>query len=293
MIKIIYVFILFFIFTSKNKNINNSSKISDISIQNKIVIKEKEVNFFYSVSPIIYNDEILINSSYVLGNDNYYSPVLDNSITIKHDKENQHINIKCNFPFDKRIIVKVFSAKNNNIFTKIILDYKQKFELINCDLLLDSDNNYFYLKPELDITLGSIKIEREVKYKSIEFDADYISDVKKQMLNESERLIYNRTHSNDIVFKHNFSGFETSDAINLFSKNDNKVFSSFSNKVEYSYFDYSNNVLINDVQTYNVYDLLKNEFFYQNRTIFKVVFSIDNKSYNMEFSLWKSILNIH
>ena len=72
MIKIIYVFILFFIFTSKNKNINDSSKISDISIQNKIVIKEKEVNFFYSVSPIIYNDEILINSSYVLGNDNYY-----------------------------------------------------------------------------------------------------------------------------------------------------------------------------------------------------------------------------
>ena len=293
MIKIIYVFILFFIFTSKNKNINDSSKISDISIQNKIVIKEKEVNFSYSVSPIIYNDEILINSSYVLGNDNYYSPVLDNSITIKHDKENQQINIKCNFPFDKRIIVKVFSAKNNNIFTKIILDYKQKFELINCDLVLDSDNNYFYLKPELDITLGSVKIDREVKYKSIEFDADYISDVKKQMLNESERLIYNRTNSSDIVFKHNFSGFETSDAINLFSKSDNKIFSSFSNKVEYSYFDYSNNVLINDVQTYNVYDLLKNEFFYQNRTIFKVIFSIDNKSYNMEFSLWKSILNIH
>ena len=133
--------------------------------------------------------------------------------------------------------------------------------------------------------LGSIKIDREVKYKSIEFDADYISDVKKQMLNESERLIYNRTNSSDIVFKHNFSGFETSDAINLFSKSDNKVFSSFSNKVEYSYFDYSNNVLINDVQTYNVYDLLKNEFFYQNRTIFKVIFSIDNKSYNMEFSL--------
>ena len=282
MIKIFLTFLLLFIFTCKNKHVDY---IHSISLIKRINIKEKEVKFFYNVSPLVYDDEILISKEYVVGNDNYFSPVLDESISIYHDIENQLVSVKCNYPFDKRIIIKLFSSRNNNVYSKIVLDFKEKFELIDCNLVLNSDENYFYLKPSLDISLGSIKIDQEIKYKSIEFNKDFVNEIKAKMTSASEKIIYKNTSSNDIVFDHTFSGFETGDAIELFSKSDKKVFSSLIDTVKYSYYDYENNITINEISSFNVYDLLINEFFYQNKNIFDISFSIDSKSFNMVFSL--------
>lgn len=286
MIKIIFLLISFLTCSSYKTSQNN---VANIVVKKSLNIKEKEVSFHYVVTPVIYDDEILYSYHYVLGNDNYFSPVFDNPIEINHDTYNQILNIKCLHPFDKRIIIKLFSAKNNNAYVNIVLDYKEKFELTSCKLSFDEINNHFYLSPNLDISIGSIKMNKEIKYKSIEFNKDFITDIKKEMTNIAQKKIYAISKSNDIVFEHKFENFDSSYALSLFSSSKEKVFSKFLDEVSYSYYDYEKDLVVNETKTFNVYDLLVDEFFYQNRIIFDISFSIEEKSYNQQFSYEKTI----
>ena len=88
------------IFVYKNTSSKECEKISLVKEEKQI---ENEALFYYKVKPVIYKDSILYSAYYVLGNDMYFSPITDESVSIEHNVTEQYIKVTCLKPFDKRI----------------------------------------------------------------------------------------------------------------------------------------------------------------------------------------------
>ena len=270
------------IFVYKNTSSKECEKISLVKEEKQI---KNEALFYYKVKPVIYKDSILYSAYYVLGNDMYYSPITDESVSIEHNVTEQYIKVTCLKPFDKRIIIKLFSAHRNYVYSMIVIDYKQKFTLSNAYLMINDDATNFYIKPNLSVGIGSKKINSEIKYNDIKYEQDFITNTKNRMKEKAEEKISLLADRNDISFEHTFIGFDNNFLVTMFSSSTERVFSFFEDIVSYSYFDFDKNKLITNEIIYGVYDLLKYDFYYQNKVLFNISYSIDNQNFKGSFSL--------
>lgn len=200
---------------SKDIDGENSFTINNLDNQ-KISIKEikyknsstsygiQEVS--YTIGPKISNDTILYDIKYI-DNENVEEGIFNICIDVVNNK----VFIECLKPFNKQVILTLYSKSNENVKATTTLDFKEKIT-VNPNILI-SEGEPLLFDANITSTGGSIKIDKQVKHLDIMFNEEFVNKAKQYLYNTYIKNEFKDFEENTYtLLEERYMGFDVFDA---------------------------------------------------------------------------------
>lgn len=112
----------------------------------------------YTVTPVIYTDEIKAELKYADG-----SAVPSDVLSFDHDATHNKVTVHCKAAFTQRAVLTLYAASNPDIKGTINFDFKEKLTVTLPDSIALTEGEIPTIKPAIVTTGGSVSVDKEIR----------------------------------------------------------------------------------------------------------------------------------